>query len=49
MEKIYKSMKHAGASSIALGVIMIVLGLTIGILTIINGAKRLKNKSGITF
>lgn len=49
MEKIYKSMKNAGASSIALGVIMIVLGLTIGVLTIVNGAKLLKNKSGITF
>lgn len=49
MEKVYKSMKSAGASSIALGVIMIVLGITIGILMVVNGAKLLKNKSGITF
>lgn len=49
MEKVYKSMKRAGGANIALGTIMIVLGITIGILTIISGGKLLKDKSEITF
>ncbi|MBQ5445713.1 MAG: hypothetical protein IIT48_03480 [Lachnospiraceae bacterium] len=49
MEKVYKSMKHVGTGNIALGVIMIVTGVCVGILTIINGAKLLKDKSDITF
>lgn len=49
MEKVYKSMKSVGAGNIALGIIMIISGVTIGIMTIISGAKLLKNKSDITF
>lgn len=49
MEKIYKSMKRTGATNIALGIVVIVTGITIGVLTIISGAKLLKDKSEITF
>lgn len=49
MEKIYKSMKNTGASNIVLGIIIMVVGVTIGVLSIVNGAKLLKHKSDITF
>ncbi|WP_182440659.1 MULTISPECIES: hypothetical protein [Clostridia] len=49
MEKAYKTMSTAGAGSIVLGIIMIVTGVTAGIITIINGARLLKNKNEITF
>ncbi len=49
MEKIYKTMRNTGAGSIALGVIILVSGLIIGILSIVNGALLLKRKNDITF
>ena len=49
MEKIYKTMRNTGAGSIALGVILLVSGLIIGILSIVNGALLLKRKNDITF
>lgn len=49
MEKAYKTMSSAGAGSIVLGIIMIVTGVAAGIITIINGARLLKNKNEITF
>lgn len=49
MEKIYKSMKNVGAGSIAVGVLVMVVGISVGIVSIINGAKLLKAKSDITF
>ena len=48
-EKTYKTMKGAGAGSIALGVIMIVTGVACGILAIINGAKLIHHKSDLIF
>ena len=41
MEKAYKTMSQAGAGSIVIGIITIVTG--------VNGARLLKNKSEITF
>lgn len=49
MEKAYKTMRSAGAGNIALGIIMIVAGVTAGIITIINGVRLMKNKNEITF
>ena len=49
MEKVYKTMRNTGAGSIALGVIILVYGLIIGILSIVNGALLLKRKNDITF
>lgn len=49
MENIYKSMKRVGAGNIVLGVIVMVVGVAVGIVAIITGAKLLKDKSDITF
>ena len=49
MEKVYKTMQNTGAGSIARGVIILVSGLIIGILSIVNGALLLKRKNDITF
>lgn len=49
MEKAYKTMHSAGAGSIVIGIVMIVLGVSAGILSIINGARLLRNKNEITF
>lgn len=48
-EKIYKTMRGAGAWNIALGVVLLVIGIASGILMIINGAKLLSDKSKILF
>ena len=47
-EKIYKTMTTVGAGNIVL-VIMIVTGIAAGVITIVGGARLLKNKSGLTF
>ena len=49
MEKIYKSMKRIGAGNIVIGVLIMVVGIGVGIVSIITGAKLLKAKSDITF
>ncbi len=49
MEKVYKTMRNTGAANIAIGIIMIVTGLTAGTMAIITGANLLKRKSEITF
>lgn len=48
-EKIYKTMKGAGAWNIALGVVLLVVGIASGILMIVSGAKLLSDKSKILF
>lgn len=49
MEKIYKTMRTTGAASIAVGIVIATVGLTTGIIAIVNGALLLKRKSEITF
>ena len=49
MEKVYKTMKSVGAGNIAIGIIMIVAGLSAGIVAIVVGARLIKEKSDITF
>ena len=49
MEKAYKTMTSSGVSNIVLGVVMIVSGLAAGIITLIHGARLLKNRNHITF
>lgn len=48
-EKVYKTMKTTGGTNIALGIVIMVIGIAIGILAIINGARLLRNKSDIMF
>lgn len=49
MERIYKTMRTAGAANIAVGVVIAAVGLAAGIVTIVSGAILLKRKSEITF
>ncbi|MBQ8306880.1 MAG: hypothetical protein IJX90_11765 [Blautia sp.] len=46
-EKIYKVMDGAGLTSLVLGIVTIIFGVTTGVLLIINAAKILKAKKGI--
>lgn len=48
-EKIYRTVARSGAGNLALGIIILVTGVTTGILLIINGAGLLKQKGLITF
>ncbi|MDF2886891.1 MAG: hypothetical protein K0R23_1276 [Lacrimispora sp.] len=49
MEKVYKTMRNAGALNIVIGIIVTAIGLVAGIISIVNGAILLKRKSEITF
>ena len=49
MEKAYLAMKKSGPGSLVRGIVILVVGLTAGILSIVNGAALLKNKKNITF
>lgn len=48
-EKAYQTMKHAGAWGIVMGVLLMIAGIAIGVMSIIYGSKLLKNKSEIIF
>lgn len=48
-EKVFKTMKNVGGWNIAFGVILIVLGITMGIVQIVHGGMLLSNKKDITF
>lgn len=48
-EKIYKTMGSTGASSLVVGICVLIGGVAAGILLIVNGARLLKNKSKIIF
>ena len=48
-EKAYKTMTLAGVSNIAVGIIIAVIGVAAGVLTIICGARLIKDKKGLTF
>ena len=49
MEKVYKVMRTSGAWNIAIGIVLIAVSVTAGVISIVNGAALLKNKSDITF
>ncbi|MDO5155255.1 MAG: hypothetical protein Q4D51_04755 [Eubacteriales bacterium] len=48
-EKLYKTMKSVGAWNIALGILVIVFGVAVGVFQLINGGRLLKEKKDITF
>lgn len=48
-EKIYKAMGRIGAANLALGICILIGGITSGILLIVNGGRLLKHKSKLTF
>lgn len=49
MERVYKTMRNAGVLSIVVGIVVTAIGLSAGIMSIVNGAVLLKRKSHITF
>ena len=49
MEKLYKDLKASGGTSITIGVLLIVIGITLGVLSIVNGGLLLKNRRNILF
>jgi len=48
-EKIYKTMGRCGAWNIAVGVVVIVIGIAAGVIAILNGAKLIKDRTGLMF
>ncbi len=48
-QKVYNTMKAAGATNIAIGVVSIVIGIVSGILLIVTGGKLIARKSKILF
>lgn len=49
MEKVYTTMRNAGACNIAIGIIVLVVGVVTGIISIVYGSVLLKRKNSITF
>lgn len=48
-EKAYKTMTRVGAGNIAIGVILLIVGITTGIIMLVNGGRLLKHKTDLTF
>ena len=48
-EKIYKTMGRVGGGNIAMGAVLVVVGVATGVLMIVSGAKLLLGKSKILF
>ena len=48
-EKAYKTMTMTGVSNIVVGIIIAVIGVAAGVLTIVTGARLIKDKKGLTF
>ena len=48
-EKAYTAMGLAGAAGIAVGIVVTVIGIAAGVISIISGARLLKEKKGILF
>lgn len=49
MEKAYRTMRNTGAGNIAVGIILLIIGITAGVISIVNGANLLRNKKEIMF
>lgn len=49
VERAYKTMKLTGAANIAIGIVIIAVGIVAGVFTIISGTNLLKNKKDLTF
>lgn len=48
-EKAYRTMTHAGVWNLVVGVLILVTGVTVGVMSLVYGGRLLKNKSEITF
>ncbi|MCM1100643.1 MAG: hypothetical protein NC079_03695 [Clostridium sp.] len=48
-EKVYKTMRGTGAWNIAVGIVVLVVGVASGVMLIVCGAKLLAEKSKVLF
>ena len=48
-EKAFKTMTMAGVSNIVIGIIIAVIGVAAGVMSIVSGARLIKDKKGLTF
>lgn len=48
-ERIFKTMSRAGAVNLVIGIVALVMGVIMGTLLIVSGAKLMKRKHEITF
>lgn len=48
-ENTYRTISNAGIWSLVLGIVAICTGIAIGVMMIVNGAKLIKAKTGLTF
>ncbi len=48
-EKLYKTVTQTGAGSLSIGIVVLVTGMAVGILSIVNGARLLASRKNITF
>lgn len=48
-EQAYKTMGITGAAGIAIGIVTLVVGVAVGAIAVISGAKLLKDRKGLTF
>lgn len=48
-EKAYKAMSLAGVANIAVGIVILVVGIAAGVIAIVTGARLQKEKKGLTF
>ena len=46
-EKVFKTLNQIGASGIVVGILCMAVGISLGVLTIINGARAKKKKKNI--
>ena len=48
-EKAYKTMRWVGNANIAVGIVVMAIGIAAGIIAVVGGARLLKNKNELTF
>ena len=48
-ERTYKTMQRVGVANITIGIIVIVVGLSAGIIAIVGGAHLMRRKQDLTF
>ncbi len=49
MEKLYRKLNSIGVSSLIVGILTIVIGIGLGVVMIVNGARSLGGKHDIIF
>ena len=48
-EKAYKTMRWVGNANIAIGIVVMAIGIASGIIAVVGGSRLLKNKNELTF